>query len=204
MRRTETQRCNGQRAAPQVHAAHPGGWGDRASSRHGCSRAVATLETREVKVPGFWAHSLPRRLRPPPRRPLKSRYGPLPSDHACSSEPSGRNESPIMVHNHIKRQVCADGAPEPRTCGVAVSRVSGSRWHARQTSRSGIFLQMTPGFFALPRGHMMSPTSPKGQTSTCSPPKVHTSTHYHHLLESKIQQRAWGRRCALRALSAVF
>ena len=40
----------------------------------------------------------------------------------------------------------------------------------------------TPGFFALPRGRMMSPTSPKGQTSTCSPPKVHTSTHYHHLV----------------------
>ena len=65
VRRTETPRRNGQRAAPQVHAAYPGGWDDRAGSRHGCSRVVATLETREVKVPGFWAHSLPRRLSPP-------------------------------------------------------------------------------------------------------------------------------------------
>ena len=70
---------------------------------------------------------------------------------------------------------------EPQTCGVAVSRVSGSRWDARRISRSGIFWLMTPGFFALPRGRMMSPTSPRDQTSTCSPPKVHTSTHYHHL-----------------------
>ena len=93
-----------------------------------------------------------------------------------------------MVHNHIKRQVCADGAPEPRTCGVAVSRVSGSRWDARRISRSGIFWRMTPGFFALPRGRMMSPTSPRGQTSTCSPPKVHTSTHYHHLVGVKRPQ----------------
>ena len=94
-----------------------------------------------------------------------------------------------MVHNHIKRQVCADGAPEPRTCGVAVSRVSGSMWDARRISRSGIFWRMNPGFFALPRGRMMSPTSPRGQTSTCSPPKVHTSTHYHHLVGVKRPQR---------------
>ena len=32
---------------------------------HGCSRTVAPLETREVKVPGFWVHSPPRRLSPP-------------------------------------------------------------------------------------------------------------------------------------------
>ena len=35
----------------------------------------------------------------------------------------------------------------------------------------------------------MSPSSPKGQTSTWSPPNVHTSTHHHHLLEGKIHQR---------------
>ena len=34
----------------------------------------------------------------------------------------------------------------------------------------------------------MSPISPKGQTSTCIPPNVHTSTHHHHLLGVKIQQ----------------
>ena len=40
----------------------------------------------------------------------------------------------------------------------------------------------------------MSPSSPKGQTSTWSPPNVHTSTHHHHLLEGKIHQSTvlWG------------
>ena len=36
----------------------------------------------------------------------------------------------------------------------------------------------------------MSPTSPKAQISTCSPPSVHTSTHYHHLLGVKRPQSA--------------
>ena len=50
--RKDTPRRNGRRAAPQVHAAHPGGWDDRASSRRDCSRAVVTGETRGGIVPG--------------------------------------------------------------------------------------------------------------------------------------------------------
>ena len=36
----------------------------------------------------------------------------------------------------------------------------------------------------------MSPTSPKAQISTCSPPSVHTSTHYHPLLGVKRPQNS--------------
>ena len=52
VRRTETPRRNGQRAAPQVHAVRPGGWDDLTSSRRDCSRAVVTEERRRGKVPG--------------------------------------------------------------------------------------------------------------------------------------------------------
>ena len=52
VRRTDTPRRNGRRAAPQVHAAHRGGWDDPTSSRRDCSRAVVTGETRRGMVPG--------------------------------------------------------------------------------------------------------------------------------------------------------
>ncbi len=52
VRRTETPRRNGQRAASQVHAARPGGWYDRTSSRRDCSSAVVTGETRGGNVLG--------------------------------------------------------------------------------------------------------------------------------------------------------
>ena len=51
VRRTETPRRNGQRAAPQVHAAQPGGWADCTSSWCDCGRAVVTGETRGGMVP---------------------------------------------------------------------------------------------------------------------------------------------------------
>ena len=52
VRRTDTPRRNGRRAASQMHVAHPGGCDDPTSSRRDCSRAVVTGETRGGIVPG--------------------------------------------------------------------------------------------------------------------------------------------------------
>ena len=73
VRRTETPRRNGQRAASQVHAAHPGGCDDCTSSRRDCSIAVVTGETRGGNVLGSLSRSL-LGAQAPPRRPLESRY----------------------------------------------------------------------------------------------------------------------------------